>query len=389
MIKKLSQKHEIDLLALTDPSDVNKSTISELAKYCHRIEIISKNRAGQLWKRFLLFRNLFSIYPYSIMKNSSSQMKKILSQLLQERSYDIIQFEKLEMAQYIFCVPSNFICVLDNHNVETEWLKTYFHIESNPLGKLYLLLQLWKMRWYEPKICSKFNCCLTVSETDKLKLDSMMEGKTITVPILQGVDIKYFKPDFSTQDDANRNILFMGSMNVKPNIDAALHFAKLIFPLILRQIPSATFTIVGRSPDLKVRDLVKENHSIRVIGDVSDVRPFMKESAVMVNPIRFGGGVKTKVLEGMAMGMAIVSTELGIEGIDAISGKHLMVANHPDEFAEKVIYLLENPTIRYELGWNARKLVEEKYDWDKIVAELDKTYQQLIINSKRRNRWNL
>jgi sugar transferase (PEP-CTERM/EpsH1 system associated) len=377
IIRRLSQKHKIDLLALTNPREADKDIINELAKYCHRIEIIP---IGQLWKGFLLFRNLFSIYPFSIMKNSSSEMKERLCKLLQERSYDIIQFEKLEMAQYIFCVPSNFICVLDNHNVETEWLKTYFHIESNPLGKLYLLLQLWKMRWYEPRMCSKFSCCLTVSETDKVKLDSMTKGKAVIVPILQGVDIEYFKPNFSTQDGTNKNILFVGSMNVRPNIDAALYFAKLIFPLILRQIPSATFTIVGRSPDLQVKRLVKDSHSIRVIGDVPDIRPFMRESAVMVNPIRFGGGVKTKVLEGMAMGMAIVSTEIGIEGIDAMPGKHLMVANHPDEFAEKVIYLLENPTIRLELGRNARKLVEEKYNWDKIVADLDKTYQQLLAN---------
>jgi hypothetical protein len=122
IIRRLSQKHKIDLLALTNPREADKDIINELAKYCHRIEIIP---IGQLWKGFLLFRNLFSIYPFSIMKNSSSEMKERLCKLLQERSYDIIQFEKLEMAQYVSCVPSTLIRVLDSQNVETEWLKTY------------------------------------------------------------------------------------------------------------------------------------------------------------------------------------------------------------------------------------------------------------------------
>jgi glycosyltransferase involved in cell wall biosynthesis len=162
-------------------------------------------------------------------------------------------------------------------------------------------------------------------------------------------------------------------MDFRPNVDAAIWFSEDILPTLRRMIPFAHISFVGQQPNRTVRALATRP-GVEVTGWVADTRPYIADAAVYAVPLRMGGGTRLKVLEAMAMGKAIVCTSLGAEGIECMPGRDLVIADRAEDFAQAVGSLIRDPVRRKELGANARKLVEEKYDWQKIVPKFDEIY---------------
>src|SRR5208282_6305451 len=159
-------------------------------------------------------------------------------------------------------------------------------------------------------------------------------------------------------------VVFTGSMDWEPNVDAVEYFCSQIWPRIREEFPDAIFQIVGRNPFAKVRRLASE--SVEVTGTVPSVAEYLEKASVVVVPLRIGGGTRLKIFEAMAMGKALVSTSIGAEGLDVLHGRDLLLADNPDRFANAVLDLLRDPVLRrrYE---QAAAIQAQRYDWSRIA----------------------
>jgi glycosyltransferase involved in cell wall biosynthesis len=159
-------------------------------------------------------------------------------------------------------------------------------------------------------------------------------------------------------------------MDWLPNEDAMLFFCRDILPLIRAEQPDVQLTIVGRTPTPAVQQLAAQS-GVHVTGRVDDVRPYMRDAAVYIVPLRIGGGTRLKIFEAMAMGKAVVSTTVGAEGLPVRHGEHVLLADEPVAFARAVVDLLRDLPRRRRLESAARALVVEKYDWSAVAGELE------------------
>src|SRR5262249_40285487 len=163
-----------------------------------------------------------------------------------------------------------------------------------------------------------------------------------------GVDLDYFQPNGTAPRPAE--IIFVGSMDWSPNEDAAVEFATHMLPRVRRRVPDARFTIVGRAPPARVKALARADGGVRVTGRVDDVRPFYEEAAVVVVPLRVGGGTRLKIFEAMAMERPVVSTTIGAEGLPVRDREDIVLADGIDAFADEVADLLLDPARARDLG---------------------------------------
>jgi len=171
-------------------------------------------------------------------------------------------------------------------------------------------------------------------------------------------------------------IIFTGTMNYYPNIDAVLYFARECWPLILSQVPNATWQIVGKDPTPEVSDLA-ELPGITVTGSVPDVTCYLAAATVAIAPILIGGGTRLKILEALAMRKAVVTTSRGCEGLSIIPGKHLIVADQAQAFAQAVVDLMQDRERRKALGNAGRALVEAVYSWERCGAQAVRALEKI------------
>ena len=290
---------------------------------------------------------------------------KVLRRL--ENGPDLVYIDHLQMSQF---VPDRAPChvLLDEHNVEWRIIQR-FSTAGMPVGqRLFSALEWRKLQAYELSACQRADLVLTVTPNDR---DTLIENgippdKVDCLPI--GVDLGQIKP--VNLQPGSKTILSFATMSWPPNVDAIRHFAREVYPRIKREVPEAQFTIVGGSPPQAIKALEK-NPSIKVTGFVDDIRPYAEAAAVFVVPLRIGSGMRVKILDAMALGLPIVSTSVGCEGISLQPGKHAMVCDLPHRFAESVIYLLRNPHMREKIGSAGRNLVESYYAWGPILEQLD------------------
>jgi glycosyltransferase involved in cell wall biosynthesis len=188
------------------------------------------------------------------------------------------------------------------------------------------------------------------------------------------VDLEAFRPNDAPTDP--QSLVFVGTMNYRPNADAVIYLASQILPEIWKTRPQVTLTVVGQTPPEEVQRLAGPR--ITITGWVDDVRPYIDRAAVVVTPVRIGSGTRLKVLEALAMGKALVSTPLGCEGIAVEDGEHVLLADNPVELAQRVVRLLDDPALAIRLGMQGRALVERSYGWRAVVDDLDALHSQLL-----------
>jgi glycosyltransferase involved in cell wall biosynthesis len=236
-------------------------------------------------------------------------------------------------------------------------------------------VQWRRLRRYECQACRAADVVVAVSETDAEALRQLDPGlKPYVVP--NGVDLAFcssaFRPLSGLLVPGSRDMVFVGKMDFRPNVDAVLWFAQNVLPLIRKEIPDARFWVVGKDPHPRLAPL-KKDPAVVLTGWVEDVRPYIAGAAVYVIPLRIGGGTRLKVLEAMGMGKAVVSTSLGCEGFDLVAGQDLILADEPEEFGSSVVALLRDAGRREDLGRAARGFAAQ-YDWRAIVPLMEEVY---------------
>jgi len=320
-----------------------------------------------------LAANLLSRQPYVVTSHYSRAFRKALNDFLRISALDLIICEWSPYAIFVRDIPDVKKLVVA-HNIEARIWQRYYANEKNPLKKWYIGKQMAKLGQFERAAYKWADGATAVSEVDADEILSYNHHLPVKV-VDNGVDLEYFRPD-GTEPDKN-SLVYVGTMDWRPNQDAAVYFVEEILPIIAARRPETKISLVGRKPPAHIKAL--DRHSaVTVTGSVDDIRPYIRHSAVYVVPLRIGGGTRLKILDAMAMGRAIVSTSVGAEGLDVSDGENIMLADTPQEFADRVVELLEDDARRRRLGAAGRALVEAHYSWDRLVAKLDDFIRELV-----------
>jgi glycosyltransferase involved in cell wall biosynthesis len=247
--------------------------------------------------------------------------------------------------------------------------------------KLPLGMETRRIKSYEGMIVRDFDVTLAVTEPDRLALlEALHQNGSngyVPIPVIPiAVDTHQIQPVERVENSLN--ILTMGTLYYPPNADGIRWFIQQVFPLVRQKLPDAKLIIVGKNPP---KDFLKlaavETSGIVTTGFVPELDPYFAESAVTVVPVRAGGGMRVRILEAFARAAPVVTTTVGLEGIDACPGEDVLVADSPGDFAGSVITLLQDREFQQKLSTNGRRLVEKKYDWQAVLGELDRVYQGL------------
>jgi polysaccharide biosynthesis protein PslH len=242
-------------------------------------------------------------------------------------------------------------------------------------------VELQRTARYEAELIRRFDQVLVTSPVDRQALLSLPStGKQLPAPIAvvrNGVDLDYFRPaPDSVREGAT--LIFSGKMSYHANVTMVEHLVKEILPRVWEQSPDARLLIVGKDPPREIEGLAEVRHRIDVTGTVPDIRPYLQRATLSVVPLVYGAGVQNKVLEAMACATPVVVYAPAIAPLSARAGHDLAVAEDPDDFAAQIIALLQDDERRQQMGWNGRAYVEAYHDWDRIAAELEAIYQELV-----------
>ncbi len=189
---------------------------------------------------------------------------------------------------------------------------------------------------------------------------------------------EYAQPPSTSLDLGPAALLFTGTMNYRPNVDAVLWFADKVLGEIRKAIPEARLFIVGNKPHDRL-DAIRQRADVEITGYVQDVLPFLRSATVYVAPLRMGSGTRLKLLQAMAAGCAIVSTNVGAQGLDVTPGREMILADDAISFAQATVTLLRDASLRQELANAALRRVCEQYDWSVIIPRLLRVYQEMGV----------
>jgi glycosyltransferase involved in cell wall biosynthesis len=301
--------------------------------------------------------------PYAVSKFTDSQVSDLVRTWLADARFDVAVCDFLS-ASLNFPSRLELPCVLFQHNVESSLWHRMASTETNPVRKISYTIESAKMSRYERSSLRRFHHVIAVSEHDREQMLAMDSRCDISV-VPTGVDTEKFAVAPAASVTPPR-IAFVGSMDWEPNIDAAEFFCRDIWPSILTAFPNAQFQLIGRSPHARVKRLASS--SVIVTGTVPAVQDYLRDAAVVIVPLRIGGGTRLKIYEAMAMAKAVVSTTIGAEGLDVRSGEDVILADDPASFVASILSLLRDAELRrkYEI---AAAALAAKFDWSKIAQQ--------------------
>lgn len=259
--------------------------------------------------------------------------------------------------------------------------RNYIRASGTGIWRVLYPIEGRRLRRYEQTVIREFTHSFIISQTDKEFIEPDGESFDSMSVVPNGVRPELLQNSFEREENSEaRNIVFLGKMDYFPNEDAACYFGDDIFPLVRKRLPDVKFKVVGMNPTKRIKALA-EHDGIEVTGYVEEPAIELAQASVVVAPMRYGAGLQNKVLEAMALEKPVLTSSLGREGIDATEGVHLCTADKPDQFAEKLIRLLQSAEKRAELGANARKLIERKYRWDVVRTEFLKGVRRVFNES--------
>jgi glycosyltransferase involved in cell wall biosynthesis len=316
--------------------------------------------------------------PYAVSRFADAKVQKQLRTWFREQRFDVAVCDFLDAAVN-FPGRFNIPCVLFQHNVESEIWRRHAATANHPGKKMIYRTEFRKMLRYERAAVSKFHHVIAVSESDRSLMTQWVDGDRVTV-VPTGVDLTEYRPDpANSNSDPNASaplITFVGAMDWEPNVDGVEYFCAEVWPSIKEEVPQARFRIVGRNPGSRVQKWAAIDASIEVTGRVPSVVGHLRQSAVVIVPLRIGGGTRLKIYEAMAAGRAVVSTTIGAEGLDVHHGLDITLADDARCFAQAVIALLRDPELRRRYQTAAAETAA-RYDWPAIGQRFAEVLQSV------------
>jgi glycosyltransferase involved in cell wall biosynthesis len=413
LIRGLGARHDVTCLTFA-PDDEAERALAPLREICRVLTVRGPLPRGLLRRAWT---TLASPLPDMALRNASRAYVSALADVFARECFDIVQAESIEMAGYLRIADCRFqisdwadaktarqsyapSLILDQFNAEYVLQKSaaltalrgivsrsaICNLQSairGLAGAGYSFVQWLKLARYERRAMRDCDAVVAVSEEDRRMLLRLDPAARIGV-VPNGVDTAHFSRVAIQRERAGpfsmgaATLVFSGTLDFRPNVDAVTWFAREVLPLIRARRPDARLLVVGRRPAPTLQTLAAEG-ALTLTGEVPDARPYLAGASVYVVPMRIGGGVRLKLLEALALEAPIVSTGMGAEGIDGLrDGEHCLLADAPAAFADSVLRLLADPTIGHRLGAAGRALVLGSYDWSAIVPRLEAMYQELL-----------
>ena len=315
------------------------------------------------------FSNLVTYDSYNVSRFFSPDFNALIIKTLKSESFDIVLLESLFTTPYIETVRtySTSKIILRSHNLEYIIWQRLSRESLNPAKKIYLKLLSSQLKNYELNILKKIDGIATISNQDKKKyLELECPVETVTIPF--GLETKNYNNNNKNREDGKLKFFHLGAMDWKPNLEAVGWLLDEIWPKIQKKIPHAELHLAGKNmPDwlFKKKYINVFNHK-----EVQDSSKFISEHDVMLVPLLSAGGIRVKIIEGMAHGKAIISTKIGAEGIDYKNEENILIADSPKDFYNEVLKITTGKTDYKKIGENAREHVIKTYDQSKISKKL-------------------
>jgi glycosyltransferase involved in cell wall biosynthesis len=365
MLKELNKRHEIHYAALNDPQNLEGPQRSQ--EYSSRHFFAEHSAPGRRSIGILpqLAASFVHPQPMAVFRYSSKKLRQMIDAWIAAEHYDAIVCDFLFSADNLTDLGQ---CVLFQHDVLTTIWQRHVEQNSGSWKNLFFKTQLAKMKAYERKVCRAARHVVAVSEIDAAKFKRMYGIESVS-SISTGVDVDYFAPrdgEFPVSD-----MVFCGSMDSLPNVDAVEYFLAEVFPLIRQRLPGATFMIAGRSPDARVLKAAQGLTGVFISGTVEDVRPYLWGSKISIVPIRIGSGTRLKIYECMAAGVPVVSTTVGAEGLSYEDGADIVIEDDPAGFADACVRLLTEDAARRTIANSGLARMQAMNSWEAASREFE------------------
>jgi glycosyltransferase involved in cell wall biosynthesis len=370
----VEQGHQVGLLTFV--RDEKQEQLDSLNPLLCEMQTLPYPRRNILLRAFHDYIALSR--PAVFWKSYSHDMMKAVGEVAEKGRYDIIVAEFSEMGQYLHKNPylSAIHKVVSCHRCVTSSYEKYTALGEINLH-LYLksLPQLRGLEKYEFDMYRSADRILVLTPQDRFVMHYYAPDLAISV-VPSGVDIRYLQAHPPMPKEPI--VLLSGYMSDPANADGVRWFYHHIWPRLSRRHPDVKFYIVGAGVSSRIRRLAKKDPHIIVTGAVEDIRPYRARARVFVAPLRLGSGMRLKTLEAMASGVPVVSTSLGMAGVEAQTGVNCLVADTPELFTQSVDWLLSDPALAERMAASARELAEEKHSLESGLRRFENTLKDIV-----------
>lgn len=366
LLKRLSKKHSITLFSFIRTNE--ERTYAKNFDFLPSVKMVYRGRALQ--SKYLL--KAFGAYPLLLASYDNEEMRRLIQNEISNHDYNLIHIEPF----YVFpSIPVNSLpLVVSEHNIEylvyENFAKSYSISSLRPV----VYADSQKIRRWEERVWKKAVSVTAVSNDDSQVITRTTGTSCSVIP--NGVDTEWFRFNVRKFNPKNPTFLFVGNFAWAPNIEAVRTLLKDIWPKVTNEYPAGVLTIVGKQFPKALRAMVSGNIFVR--EDVEDIRDVFLTSDILLAPMGIGGGSKFKLLEAMASGTPVITTAQGRMGIEALPGKHVWEAETAEQFVQSIQSIYSNQNMKKTIIRNARKLVEEKYDWSVIADRLDYVWRKSV-----------
>ncbi len=384
MVEHLMSRHQVTLVSFCDRDEQILS--EDLKKMPIRCYFIPRDKGVQqqfVWNTYLVLFRIFQLIrsfllwqPYYVSKYRHSKMARLIKKLTREELFDIVQIEFTQMGQYVRYVEQGKTFL---HEIDVSFRPAYRRYKKSKSLMTKLMMMIEWCRWsiYERNIVEKFDHILSVTDQDRLLLRWLTGSNNISY-FPHAYDVAEQVPDSNMKEP--RSLVFLGSYSHQPNVDAVIWLCEDIFPRIAEQFPDAKLYVIGSKPPEILRSIAKKLPGIQLLGFVADFTPYLRKSIAFVAPMRFGGGVKNKVLVAMAQGLPVVTTKIGVEGIDGMDAETVAVGDTAPKIAEQVASLFNDPQRAARIGKKGWQVVREQYSWGSVISRLEHIYGKVLLS---------
>ena len=369
LLRHLAERHEVTLFTFL-PGEEWRASLPILESFCRKVVAVPSRAYRPHSLRALL--GFFSPLPRFITATFSREMSRLVRQETSRADYDVFIAGEIGGAMYVRSARAK-AAILDDPELATLYDRLL--PTQSALTRWRHSLTRLKFERFMSSILRCLNACAVVSEPERELLRPLAPARFPVEIIPNGVDTDHNRTGLATpQPDT---LVFSGSLHYYANWEAVDFFLREIHPRIRLQVPGVSLTVTGRH-DGTLPGTATLREKVTFTGFVEDVRPYVAGSAVAIVPLRQGGGTRVKVLEAMALGVPVVSTSKGIEGLDVKPGQHVLVADEPADFAKAVVRALQDGDLRQSLVAEARRLVETRYDWRMIGRKMNELVEKVL-----------
>lgn len=344
----------------------------DLKKYC-RVFCLDVSTPNSI---IGIIKNLFSFVPYNLWKYKSTELISFLQDHLKKENYDVIQVVNAHMGWVVDYLRdlTKASLILRQENLELSIMQKYYMNQKKVLYKLYSWIQYQKFLKYEPRLCEKFDLCIMISSVDEqklLKLNPLV--KTAVIPA--GIDEELF--EIMPESKIPFSLFHIGSLNWYPNLDGIIWFLKNVFTQIVKIEPRTTFYLYGGGfpADFILPEEIKKK--VIVKGFVDDLWGEVIDKQIAIVPLRIGSGIRIKILELLAAKNLVISTSIGVEGIELSHKKNILIADTETEFIDNIISVFRAKFDVGNLTDSGRMFVNSNYKWNKIALQFINEYNKI------------